>query len=157
MSANGTTEAINKPKSMLLNSDFTRVGIILLLLTGKSLLLLFARNILNPRITAPIPRMAEMLKMFEPKAFPIDNAAPPDNAALNATVNSGSVVDSAINVKPIEVFPSLLIAAIFVAYLITMSLAKFRNIRATAMIIRFIMKSMLNKSAISCSPPLLLP
>ncbi len=100
-------------------------------------------------MTAAIPSMPEMLKTFEPIAFPIDNAAPPVNAALKATVNSGSVVDTEIKVKPIDVLPSLLIAAILVAYLITTSLAMFRKNSATAIIRRFIMKSALKKSAIT--------
>jgi hypothetical protein len=40
----------------------------------------------------PMPRMAEMLKMFEPNAFPMDKGAPPENAALKATVNSAELL-----------------------------------------------------------------
>jgi hypothetical protein len=43
-----------------------------------------------------MPRMAEMLKTFEPMAFPMDRAAPPDTAAVSATVNSGRVVETEI-------------------------------------------------------------
>jgi hypothetical protein len=56
-------------------------------------------------------------------------------------------VDSEINVKPMEVLPSLLMAATLVAYFMTVSLAKFRNTKAAAMIIKLMMKSILNKSA----------
>jgi hypothetical protein len=78
-----------------------------------------------------------MLNMFDPKTFPIDRGAPPDNAAVMATVSSGRVVAKEINVKPIEVLPNLLIAATLVAYLITLSLAIFRNRSETTITIRF--------------------
>jgi hypothetical protein len=94
-----------------------------------------------------MPRMAEMLKIFDPNAFPIDKAAPPDKEAVKATVISGRVVDSEMRVNPMEVLPSLLMAATFVAYLIVMSLAKFRNTKATAMNIKLMMKSILSGSA----------
>jgi hypothetical protein len=131
---------------MLLNSELTNFGIILLLLTGNPLFL-FEVEILNAKITEPIPS-TDMLKMFEPKALPIDNAVPEDNDAVRATVNSGSVVESEINVNPIYVLPILLMAATLVAYLITTSLVRFMNTNATAMIKRLIIKSTLIKSAL---------
>ena len=88
-----------------------------------------------------MPRMADMLNTFEPMALPMDRAAPPDTAAVNATVNSGRVVDTEMRVNPMEVLPSLVMAAILVAYLMTASLAMFRNTKAIAMIAMFIMKS----------------
>jgi hypothetical protein len=91
--------------------------------------------------------MAEMLKTFEPIAFPIESAAPPEKAADKATVNSGRVVETEINVNPTDVFPSRVMAAIFVAYLMTVSLVRFSTTIATAMITIFMRKSMLNKSA----------
>ena len=44
--------------------------------------------------------------MFEPKTFPTESAAPPDKAAINATVNSGNEVEKAIKLNPTAVFPS---------------------------------------------------
>jgi hypothetical protein len=95
-----------------------------------------------------MPRMAEMLNMFEPIAFPMDRAAPPETAAVSATVNSGRVVETEIRVKPMEVLPSLVMAAIFVAYFMTMSLAMFRKTKAAAMIMMFTAKLSVKTSAI---------
>jgi len=47
------------------------------------------------------PMMTLMLNMFEPKTFPTDNAA------VSATVNSGSEGENAIRLKLTAVFPCL--------------------------------------------------
>ena len=77
--------------------------------------------------------MTEMLKMFEPKTFPTESAAPPDKAAINATVNSGKDVEKAIKLNPIAVFPSRVIAATLIELLIARLDAQFNTRKETAM------------------------
>ena len=67
----------------------------------------------------------EMLKMFEPKTFPTDSAAPPDKAAMKATVSSGNDVEKAIKLNPTAVFPIRLIVANFTALLMAKLDAQF--------------------------------
>jgi hypothetical protein len=59
-----------------------------------------------------------MLTTFEPKTFPTESAAPPEKAAMNATVSSGSDVEKAMRLNPTAVFPSWLMVATFNALLI---------------------------------------
>jgi hypothetical protein len=75
-----------------------------------------------------------MLKIFEPNTLPTERADPPDTAAINATVNSGKVVDMAMSVKPTEVLPIRVIAATFKALFIAILLAQFSASKDTAII-----------------------
>jgi hypothetical protein len=61
--------------------------------------------------------------MFEPKTFPTESAAPPDKAAIKATVNSGNEVEKAIRLNPTAVFPSWVILDTFRAFFIARLLA----------------------------------
>ena len=85
--------------------------------------------------------------MFEPKTFPTESGAPPDNAAVNATVNSGSEVEKAMILKPTAVFPSRVIAATFTAFFIARLLAQFRTRKETAIIKTFAVSSVNEESA----------
>ena len=67
--------------------------------------------------------MTQMLTMFEPRTFPTERAAPPENAAMKATVNSGRDVEKAMRLKPTAVFPSRVIVETLTALLIAMLLA----------------------------------
>jgi hypothetical protein len=72
--------------------------------------------------------------MFEPNTFPTERAAPPDKAAINATVNSGSDVEKAIMLNPTAVFPSWVTFATFTALFIARLLAQFKTTNETAII-----------------------
>ena len=56
--------------------------------------------------------------MFEPKTFPTEGAAPPEKAAIKATVNSGNEVEKAIKLNPTAVFPSWVTVDTFSAFLL---------------------------------------
>jgi len=49
--------------------------------------------------------ITQILTIFEPKTLPTEIAAPPDTAAIIATVSSGHDVENAIKLKQIDVFP----------------------------------------------------
>jgi len=82
-----------------------------------------------------------MLKMFEPSTFPTERAAPSVDAAITATVNSGKVVDIAINVKPMDVFPSCDIAETLRALVIAKLLAQFKARKEKPITTKFSSKS----------------
>jgi hypothetical protein len=71
--------------------------------------------------------------MFEPKTLPTEIAAPPETAAIIATVSSGSEVEKAIRLKPTAVFPSLVMLETLTALFMTKLLAQFRTRNETAM------------------------
>lgn len=93
---------------MLLSSDLLK-ELIMFVLFLRFFLIIFVKT----SKVADNPIITLMLKMLEPNTFPIDNAAPPDVAAMSATVISGRVVEREIKVKPTDVLPSLVIAATF--------------------------------------------
>ncbi len=70
--------------------------------------------------------------MFDPRTLPTERAAPPENAAINATVSSGRDVEKAIKLKPTAVFPKRVMFETFTALLIAMVLAKFNMTKETA-------------------------
>jgi hypothetical protein len=74
-----------------------------------------------------------MLKIFEPKTFPTESAAPPDKAAIKATVNSGNEVEKAIKLNPTAVFPIRVIVANLTALLMARLDAQFSTRKETAM------------------------
>jgi hypothetical protein len=102
---------------------------------------------------AAIPMIADMLKMFEPNAFPNDSPAPPDKAAVRATVSSGKVVDKEINVNPTEVFPSFVTEETRSALLIVVLLAQFKTTRDTAMTTMLTINSLVAISAMNVFLP----
>lgn len=59
-----------------------------------------------------------MLMSFEPKTFPTERAVPPENAAINATVNSDNEAKKAIRLKSTPVLPSRVIVETLTAFLI---------------------------------------
>jgi len=64
--------------------------------------------------------------IFEPITLPTDKEDPPENAAIKATVSSGSEVEKAIKLKPIDVLLNLVIVDTFTAFFIDRLLAQFR-------------------------------
>jgi hypothetical protein len=88
------------------------------------------------------------LMMFEPRTFPTESAAPPDRAAIRATVSSGSEVEKAIMLNPTAVFPSWVTLDTFNAFFIARLLAQFSTAKETAMIMMLMMKSVTSNSAI---------
>jgi hypothetical protein len=102
---------------------------------------------------AAIPMIADMLKMFEPNAFPNERPAPPEKAAVRATVSSGNVVDKEINVKPTEVFPSFVMDETRSALLIVVLLAQFKTTRETAMTTMLKINSLVAISAMNVFLP----
>ncbi len=78
---------------------------------------------LNPDEKTAKPIVTEILTMFEPKTFPTESAAPPEKTAIKATVNSGSDVEKAIRLKPIDVLLIRLIVDTFTALLMETLLA----------------------------------
>ena len=111
-------EETKRPNCILPKSDLASGGKILF--PG----LMFLENTtFTPSRIADRPNMTLMLNMLEPNTFPTESAAPPEKAAIIATVNSGKVVDIEINVNPTEVLPSREIAETLKAYVITVLLA----------------------------------
>lgn len=96
--------------------------------------------------------MTEILTMFEPKMFPTESAAPPENAAIKATVSSGNDVEKAIMLNPTAVFPSRVTVATLTALLIAILLAQFRATKDTPIMIAFKAKSEINRPTIFLSP-----
>jgi len=90
----------------------------------------------------------DMLMMFEPRTFPTESAAPPDMAAIRATVSSGSEVEKAIRLNPTAVFPSWVTLDTFNAFFIARLLAQFNMVKETAMMMMFMMKSVNISSAV---------
>jgi hypothetical protein len=69
--------------------------------------------------------------MFEPNTFPTERAAPPENAAIKATVSSGSEVENAIMLKPTAVLPKRVNVETLTALLMAMLLAKLSTMKET--------------------------
>jgi hypothetical protein len=119
----GIKEEIKRPSCMLSSSDLAMERITLNSLGSWLPVRLDRYQVVKYRSTAAKPMIAVMLKMFEPRTLPTESAAPPDKAAIIATVNSGRVVDIAMRVKPTEVLPRRVMAATFMALFMVMLLA----------------------------------
>ena len=129
----GMMEEMKSPKYMLLSSDLAKAGTMLQSLAAGSLERFALRRDWKYIRKAAIPTMTAMLTMFEPKTLPTERAAPPDNAAISATVNSGSDVEKAIMLKPTAVLPKRVNVETLTALLMAILLAKFRTTKETAM------------------------
>jgi hypothetical protein len=132
----GMTEEMNKPKYMLPKSDFAK-DFTMLVLTMLSLSFLARRRVFRYTNTEAAPIMRLMFAMFEPKTLPIESAAPPEKAAITATVNSGSDVENAISVKPTAVLPIRVMVETLTALLMARLLAQSKTAKDTAIIITF--------------------
>jgi hypothetical protein len=91
--------------------------------------------------------MTHILTMFEPSTFPTESAAPPEKAAMNATVNSGNEVENAIMLNPTAVFPSCVAVATLTALLMATLEAQFNTRKETAITKMLMTKPATNISA----------
>jgi len=96
--------------------------------------------------------MTLILNIFDPNTFPTESGAPPDSTAPKATVNSSSVVDKAIRVKPTEVFPSLLIVDTLIALVIVRLLAQFKTRKETPITNMLATRPVIKSSTMSFPP-----
>src|SRR4030067_1405748 len=146
----GVIEEMSKPKWILLSSDLAKAGTTLMTLEPLSPLR-FRRDFRCSR-TAANPIITLILTMFDPRTFPTESAAPPEKAAINATVNSGNDVENAIMLNPTDVFPSWVTVAILTALLMARLEAQFNTTNETAMTKTSITKPVSNISAMLHSP-----
>ncbi len=136
---------------MLFSSDLAKAGITLIPLMSLGLTNLDFLNFHRPlkcSSNAATPMITHMFTMFEPKTFPTESAAPPDTAAIIATVSSGNEVEKAIRLKPTAVFPSRVMLETFTAFPMARLLAQFKTRKEMAITITFATISVMNISTI---------